>query len=149
GANWQRIFDFGNSTTHYMFLTPASGSGTLRFAIKNGGSEQIVETAGLAANQWRHVAVTLGGNTARLYVNGVLAASNAGMSITPANFSPRVNSLGKSQFVADPLFKGLMDDVLITDYAMSGTQIARLQTNTPPQFTNNIFARGPATEGQA
>ena len=28
GANWQRIFDFGNSTTHYMFLTPNVGSVT-------------------------------------------------------------------------------------------------------------------------
>src|SRR5439155_566589 len=115
----------------------------------NGGTEQIVETTGLTANQWRHVAVTLSGNTARLYVDGALAASNTGMSITPANFNPRVNFLGKSQFVSDPMFKGMMDDVLITDYALSATQIARLQTNTPPQFTNSIFARGSGTEGLA
>jgi autotransporter-associated beta strand protein len=147
GANWQRIFDFGNSTTHYMFLTPSSGSGTLRFAIKNGGGEQIVETSGLAQNQWRHVAVTLSGNAARLYVNGALVAQNSGLTITPANFSPRVNFLGDSQFIADPLFSGLMDEVLITDYAMSAAQIAGLQTNTPPQFTNSIFTGGSATEG--
>ena len=42
GANWQRIFDFGNDTSHYLFLTPSSGSGTLRFAIINGSGEQIV-----------------------------------------------------------------------------------------------------------
>ena len=146
GGNWQRIFDFGNSVTHYMFLSPSSGSGTLRFAIKNGGSEQTVETTGLAQNQWQHVAVTLSGTTARIYTNGVLAASNTGMSITPASFAPRVNFLGKSQF-ADPMFKGLMDDVLITDYALSAAQIAALQTNTPPQFTNSTFARGTGTEG--
>jgi autotransporter-associated beta strand protein len=149
GGNWQRIFDFGNSTTHYMFLSPSSGSGTLRFAIRNGGGEQIVETSGLAPNQWRHIAVTLSGNTARIYVNGALAAANTGTSITPASFSPRVNFLGKSQFSADPLFKGLMDEVLITDYALSAAQIAGLQTNTPPQFTNSIFARGSGTEGMA
>lgn len=149
GGNWQRIFDFGNSTTHYLFLTPSSGSGTLRFAIKNGGGEQIVETTGLPQNSWQHVAVTLSGNTARLYTNGVLAAQNTGMSITPASFAPRVNFLGKSQFIADPMFKGLMDDVLITDYALSAAQIAALQTNTPPQFTNSSFALGSATEGVA
>ncbi len=146
GANWQRIFDFGNSTTHYLFLTPNSG-GTLRFAIKNGGSEQIVQTTPLPVGSWQHVAVTLAGSTARIYLNGVQVAQNTGMSITPASFSPRVNFLGESQFIADPLFNGLMDEVLITDYALSAAQIAALQTNTPPQFTNKLFARGPATNG--
>jgi autotransporter-associated beta strand protein len=149
GANWQRIFDFGNSTTHYLFLTPSSGSGTLRFAIKNGGSEQIVETSALPVGQWRHVALTLSGSTARLYVNGVQAAINNSLSITPANFAPRVNLLGESQFVADPNFDGLMDDVMISDAALSASQIIALQTNTPPQFTNSIFARGSATENIA
>jgi autotransporter-associated beta strand protein len=148
GASWQRIFDFGNSTTDYLFLTPSSSSGTLRFGIKNGGSTQIVETGALAQNQWQHVAITLTGTAARLYVNGALAASNTGTSLTPASFSPRVNCLGKSQF-ADPLFNGMMDDVLITDYALSAAQIASLQTNTPPQFTNSIFARSSATESQS
>src|SRR5690606_34396400 len=51
GGNWQRIFDFGNDTSHYFFLTPRSGDGTLRFAIRNGGSEQIVQFAALPMNQ--------------------------------------------------------------------------------------------------
>ncbi|MGC3961174.1 MAG: glycosyl hydrolase [Verrucomicrobiota bacterium] len=148
GANWQRIFDFGNSATHYMFLSPSSGGSTLRFAIKNGGSEQIVETAALPQNQWRHVAVTLSGNTARLYVNGVQSAVNTGMSITPASFKPRLNFLGASQFPADPWFNGLLDEVLITDTALSAAQIAALQTNTPPQFTNSILAGGATAGGQ-
>ena len=149
GVNWQRIFDFGNSTTHYMFLSPNAAGTNLRFAIANGGGEQLVQTAPLAQNQWQHVAVTLGGGTARLYVNGALAASNTGMSITPASFAPRVDFLGKSQYYADPLFNGAMDDVLITDYALSAAQVAALQTNTPPQFTNSILARGTGTEGFA
>jgi autotransporter-associated beta strand protein len=146
GANWQRIFDFGNSTTHYMFLSPNAAGTNLRFAIRNGGSEQTVQTAMPPIDSWQHVAVTLGGTTARIYVNGAQVAQNTGMSILPSNFSPRVNFLGKSQFIADPNFNGAMDDVLITDYALSAVQIAGLQTNTPPQFTNSFFARGNATE---
>lgn len=149
GGNWQRIFDFGNSTTHYMFLSPNAAGTNLRFAMRNGGGEQIVQTAQLPAGSWQHVAVTLSGSTARIYLNGQQVAQNTGMSITPASFSPRVNFLGESQFIADPLFNGLLDEVLITDYAMSAAQIAGLLTNTPPQFTNNLFARGAATESVA
>ena len=97
--DWQRIFDFGNDTSHYLFLTPSSGSSTLRFAINNGSGEQIVERAGaLASGSWQHVAITLNGNTAVLYVNGAQVASSTSFSIAPSAFSPIKNYLGKSQF---------------------------------------------------
>jgi autotransporter-associated beta strand protein len=145
GGNWQRIFDFGNDLTHYLFLTPSSGSGTLRFAIANGGSEQRVETAGaLAAGQWVHVAFTMNGATGALYTNGLLAASGS-VSITPASFSPTKNYLGKSQFAADPLFSGALDEVQIADYAFSTSQIRALMTNQPPQFATNFYDLGTAT----
>ncbi len=148
GANWQRIFDFGDDTSHYLFLTPSSGSGTLRFAIKNGGSEQLIETTTLAVGQWRHVAITLSGSSAKLYTNGVLAASSSSFTIAPSNFNPNLNYLGKSQF-ADPLFRGNLDEVQIADYAMTAAQIAALLTNTPPQFTTNVLARSAGTQGVA
>ncbi len=148
GAVWQRIFDFGRDTTHYMFLTPAAGSGTLRFAINNGSGEQLVESAGLASGQWQHVAVTLSGGVARLYRNGSLAAS-AAVSITPAQLAADLNYLGKSQFSADPLFAGRLDDVLILDRALGATQIAALQTNTAPAFSAATLPDGTATQGVA
>lgn len=137
GPNWQRIFDFGNDTSHYLFLTPASGSGTLRFAINNGGGEQMIQTTALPVGQWRHVAVTLAGNTARLYVNGSLAASSAAFTIAPSQIRPRKNFLGKSQFPADPLFKGRLDEALLAPYALTAAEISALQTNQPPQLLGN------------
>lgn len=148
GANWQRIFDFGNSATEYLFLTPSSGGSTLRFAIKDDGSEQIVETTRLPINQWTHVAITLSGSVARLYVNGALAASNTGITISPANFSPRVNFLGESQFAADPLFNGLIDDLVISDAPLSASQIAALQNGTAPIFSGELPNLPEATQGQ-
>jgi len=136
GGNWQRIFDFGNDTTHYLFLTPSSGSGTLRFAINNGGGEQLIQAPALPVGQWRHVAVTLSNNTARLYTNGVLAASSSSFSITPSQFDPKRNYLGKSQFSADPLFRGKLDEVVLAHYAMSAAEIASLAANQAPVFQN-------------
>ena len=146
GANWQRIFDFGDDTAHYLFLTPSSGGSTLRFAINNGTGEQLVETTSLPSGQWRHVAVTLSGGSAKLYVNGVLAASASGFTNTPASFNPNNNFLGKSQFSNDPLFRGSLDEVQIADFAFTAAQIAALQTNNPPQFSTNILSGGTATQ---
>ncbi|MGA2854168.1 MAG: RICIN domain-containing protein [Verrucomicrobiota bacterium] len=136
GDAWQRILDFGNDTTQYLFLTPGSGSGTLRFAIttNGGGAEQILETFPLPVGQWRHVAVTRSGNTARLYTNGVLAVSGT-VTIAPASFNPVLNNLGASQYAADPLFSGRLDDLYIYNYALSDTEVARLAANQPPPPT--------------
>ena len=71
GNQWQRIFDFGNGTGQYMFLTPNSGSGTLRFAVTtNGnGAEQRLDASELPTSQWVHVAVTYNGAVGNLYTN--------------------------------------------------------------------------------
>ena len=157
GNQWQRIFDFGAVSTtqggtpsQYMFLTPNSGSGTLRFAINNGGGEQIVERAGaLAAGSWQHVAVTLTGSKAILYVNGLPVATNSSLTITPSAFAPIKNYLGTSQFAADPLFSGKLDEVEIADYAFTPAQIALLQTNSAPQFSTNFLAGAVASRSLA
>jgi hypothetical protein len=135
GSAWQRIFDFGNDTTQYMFLSPSSGSGTLRFAVTtNGnGAEQILQTAAaLPVAQWAHVAVTRNGNIARLYTNGVVAVSATNVvTIAPASFNPALNYLGKSQW-PDPSFNGRLDETFIYNYALSVTEITRLMNNQPP-----------------
>ncbi|HXR07382.1 MAG TPA: LamG-like jellyroll fold domain-containing protein [Candidatus Acidoferrum sp.] len=141
GNPWQRIFDFGNDTSHYLFLTPNSGSTTLRFAINNGSGEQIVERSGaLASGSWQHVAVTLNGSSAVLYVNGASVATNNSMSIAPSAFSPIRNYLGKSQFPNDPLFHGKLDEVEIADYAMTAAQIsARYNSAQCPAYTGGVW----------
>ena len=136
GAAWQRIFDFGNDPTQYMFLSPSSGSGTLRFAVttNGGGAEQILETSPLPVGQWRHVAITRNGNTARLYTNGIVAATNT-ITIAPASFNPALNNLGESQYAGDPLFNGRLDELFIYNYALSDAEITRLAANQPPPPT--------------
>jgi hypothetical protein len=138
GNAWQRVFDFGNDTTQYMFLTPGSGSGTLRFALStNGnapGAEQILETVPPPVGQWQHIAITRNGNVARLYTNGVIAVFGT-VTIPPAIFNPVLNFLGASQYSTDPFLNGQLDELYVYNYALSGTEIARLMANQPPPPT--------------
>ncbi len=125
GDNWQRIFDFGNDTSQYLFLTPKSGSNTLRFAIKDGGSEQILETSRLSSDTWLHVAIVLDGDEGRLYVDGSLA-DTGDVDIDPADFAPQMNYLGDSQYEADPLYEGLLDELRFYNYALSLDEIEEI-----------------------
>ena len=137
GKDWQRIFDFGNGTNQYMFLTPKTGN-FMRFAIKNGGGEQIVQTTQLAVGQWVHVVLTLGNGTAKLYVNGEEMAS-ANVTIKPGDFKPTLNYLGKSQFSTDALFNGMLDEFRIYDHVLSADEILQLANNTAPQGDNSLL----------
>ena len=133
-ASWARIFDFGTGTTNYMFLTVnAGGNGDLRFAILDPavGAEQQINGLAIPLNTWTHIAVTLAGNVATLYVNGVAVANNTTTTIHPTNLGYTTqNYLGKSQFAADPAFNGSIDDFRIYSTALSAQQV--LQLAAPP-----------------
>ncbi|MEN6309156.1 MAG: LamG-like jellyroll fold domain-containing protein [Anaerohalosphaeraceae bacterium] len=123
-GNWQRIFDFGNNTDEYIFLTPVGWDGVTRLVVKDG-SEQVAGIEGnLATNQWVHVAVSLSGDTGRLYVNGTLVAKNTAMTYDPITFKPALNYIGKSQW-PDAYYNGLIDDMKIYNYPLSNYQIAQ------------------------
>jgi beta-glucosidase len=129
-TNWARIFDFGSSTSTYMFLSPRAGaSNVLRFAGRlNGGTEQQISfTFAFPTNAWRHVAVTLTGNTGRLYLDGAQVAQNTSFTLDPSGMGNSLNNwLGRSQFTADPRLDGTLDDVRISCRAYSATEIAAL-----------------------
>ncbi len=93
GNAWQRIFDFGNDQSQYLFLTPNNGAGNLRLGIRNGGAEQTLDAPALAINTWAHVAVTLGANGARIFVNGQKVAESVNVTIRPIDFKPVLNYL--------------------------------------------------------
>ncbi|QYR20363.1 LamG domain-containing protein [Paenibacillus sp. sptzw28] len=136
GNAWQRIFDFGNNTNQYLFLTPSSSGNVMRFAIKDGGGEQAVQTSKLPVNHWVHVAVTVGGGTAKLYVNGELKATNSNVTIKPSDFKPKVNYIGKSQW-PDPLFNGLIDEFRVYNHVLSAEEIQAAMNNTAKPWIDN------------
>lgn len=131
---WSRFFDFGRGTTHYMFLTPSAGNGATRFAIKNGGEEQIIDATNLLPyNEWVHLCLTVDytddTGLGILYINGVESGRNENISITPAMLSldaeTNQNYLAKSQF-SDPGLNAVLDDFRLYNRVLNTSEIALL-----------------------
>jgi len=139
GGSWQRIFDIGQDTNHYLFAAPTNGDGNLRAAVKAAPPNNEAYTtgyAGLPASSWKTVTVTL--DTAKhrisLYLDGAYV-DQATTDVTAAQLlnssATRAGYIGKSQFSADPLFSGVLDDFQVYSASLSADQVAQLVDSVP------------------
>lgn len=139
-----RIFDFGTGTNAYMYLTPNSSEGTVRFAISAGGTsaEQVISgTAALPEGAWTHVAVALSGTVGILYVNGEEVGRNSAMTLRPFSLGTTTqNWIGRSQFSADPFLDGRVDDFRIYAGALTSSQIASVMAPLIPAPPQSVSA---------
>jgi hypothetical protein len=130
-GDWQRIFDFGSDTSAFMLLTPRSGNNTIHFSIYISSlilSQQLHVKGQLSSGAWNHLAVSLNGDTGKLYINGSLKVFNTSMTINPQDLGAINNYLGKSQFITDPYFDGKLDEVMLYNYALTDAEIIDLYT---------------------
>ena len=160
GSAWQRIFDFGSGTGSYVMLTTKANNGAMRFQITpdNGAAIWILDAPNpLPVGVWTHVAVTLNGSEAVMYVNGQAVAVNASVYALPSDVAGTQNFLGRSQFSSDPYFNGQMDSVQISSRTLPVEQItasslglsggpAGLTLNWPA-FNNGLVLRSAASLG--
>jgi hypothetical protein len=137
--NWERIWDFGDSSTapRWMNLTARNGSSPYGPVFNMSASghttavqERIVAPAPLTANVWHHVAVVLPAGTpftGVMYIDGVAVATNEAMTVHLSDIGATTNNwFGRSEFTADPYFNGLLDDFRVYRRALSQQEISAL-----------------------
>jgi hypothetical protein len=137
--NWERIFDYANSSTSLSWFNLTARRDTSpygpMFAISNTGhatsdQQRLLSSIALPANAWRHIAVVLPAGTTYtgvMYIDGVVVASNSAMTVHLSDIGATANNwIGRSEFSADPYFYGSMDDFRVYKRALSQQEIVTL-----------------------
>jgi hypothetical protein len=131
GGAWQRLIDFGSGTAINMFLSPLNGATqALRFAIttSGGGGESFLDGPVALPPGWHHVAVSIDGSdmSMTLYLDGIAVATGTTATLPSDLGNTTQNYVGDSQYDADPLYQGRMDELVIYTRALSPGEISYL-----------------------
>ncbi|MGC3992014.1 MAG: carbohydrate-binding protein [Chthoniobacteraceae bacterium] len=142
-ATGMHVFDFSTGTSqNSMYFTPRTSAAVMRFGLCINGNLQVVEAPSnvqFTTGAWTHVAVTLSGNTAFLYLNGQLVGSNTSFTNRPSGLgSTTANYLGKSASSTDPFLDAALDEFQLYDSGFPSDQVALLAA--PPAAPLNLVA---------
>jgi len=144
------LFDFGGADNGLGLRINAN---TLQAGVANNNTRVNISSGSFTnTTTWTHVAVVYSGNTLRLYINGVQAASTTSLSFSSIAASSSSSSrLGypSGSPASDNVFaetqstytnySGLMDNVYVIDGALSAADIVNLMN------TNNLAGNSRAT----
>ena len=145
GSAWQRVFDFGQGTNAFFYLTAADNTGYPQCAITPDLAvyNQVIESPiTLPVNQWVPFAVVMNGKEGILYLNGTAVAVNNSVNLLPSDLAPTNVNLGKSEFPADPYFNGRLSDVRLNSAAVPLTQMLAPLPDIVEPADLSLFAGG-------
>ncbi|MCR4733733.1 MAG: LamG domain-containing protein [Treponema sp.] len=128
---WSRIFDFGDTKTDVFLGVDGRTPGTL--VLREEGSQIQVNTPLPEMEEWNHIAATFGDGQLVIFVNGVRAAE-VPCGVTPEQVGATAQGLyiGRSNW-ADPLFKGVMDNIVVAKRILGDGEIAHLYKIDAPE----------------
>lgn len=108
-----------------LYLIPAGDNLTLNLSVQYGGRWETLTSAPFAAGAWTHVAATIAGGKARLYLNGKLAQEKAlaDGKLTFTHYSPSM-SIGTYAWFGNESFNGDMAELRWWARAATDKEIA-------------------------
>lgn len=139
--SWQRYFDFGNSTTAYIFASPSSTT-SFRETVSGSANEQGVTGTLVSSSAIKHINLAqfhhLGvGGYMTSVVNSTTTTSASTVTLAPSALNgATANYIGRSQFSADPYLDGSVSEIYFFD--SDPTVSSSTPQNTA--FVNNIHS---------
>lgn len=126
--DWARVFDIGDGATCDCWCGMDFETKMMRMDIFGPKGEPVKILAPLPpVGKWTHIAAVVDNTSAALYVNGKLSQKLPNGNGAQA-LAATVNGIyiGRSNWAADPLFNGVMDEVVVANRAMTKDEIAAL-----------------------
>lgn len=130
---WARFADFGNGPYLDNIVFALYAWRSVIFECYTGSTRTISIYADSVDEdeQWQMYTVTVdSGGAAAIYKNGQLVKTGT-LSAMPRVVSRPHNYIGKSNWSADPYFKGCMDDFRLYDRALSAEEVGALWVEPP------------------
>lgn len=150
-ATWQRIFDFGQNTNDWFFLTPADSAGLAQCAITTDDAvyNQIIESqTNFPAGVWTSFSVVMNGREGVLYVNNQAVGVNNSVNLLPSDIGAGAGYLGKSDFPADPYFAGEMSDFALNSQPLTLAEINAVRVALKASLSaGSLVLSWPQTSG--
>lgn len=150
-AEWiffERFIDFGNGPDSDNVLFAMNNGLTLQVFANNNGTtatELNTNNRSLRMGQWAHVAATIGGGNATIYVDGQVWAS--GPMPSPRAVTRTQNYVGKSNWPDDLYLHGDVADLRVWTTARTQAEIQADMTNTLSGSESGLLLYYPMTEG--
>jgi len=116
--------DAGGAADGYALIVSDSAAGTTRTST---------DSANAIADKWQHVVATWDGTTVAVYVDGVLSNSNSGAR-TIRSAANTIGIASDEGGVAARCFPGIIDHVMIFDWALTGGEVAEIHREQFPMF---------------
>jgi len=143
--SYARIIDFSNGMGINGIIL-AYTMGTTRIPYLHIEGAQFPANKAIPLNQWTHIAATLSGNTATIYINGIAAGTAS--TPTPAKLTRNICYIGKSSW-PDPNANALFDELRIWNMAKTQAEIqssmnTELAGNEPGLVAYYNFNQGTA-----
>ena len=126
GLHWDTcVFFAGLDANAAMCIAPQAGNLTFSiFGATFKDSQVVAAPWPMPIRRWVHLAVTLRGNTCRLYVDGTEAGKSDDILLSPRQVGDQVTFLGRNW--AHPSFNGRIQDFRVYAGALSAAEVAAL-----------------------